>query len=261
MKIAVCIKQVPAHSEGRMDMETGSVLRTGAAVVGRNDLTALELAMEVKERYGACVDVFTMGPEKAREALRTGFVFGADRGFLICDPAFAGADVLATSYTLYQSISAQDAYDLILCGSQTTDGDTGQVGGALSKWLEWSFYNGVVDLSVTEEGTVTLRQVLSRQNLTWQVRCPCVLIVDPSARVPRIPSLKAKLAAKQKQEQHITLAQLKDHDRTHYGFSGSATKVRRIYAPKRQVDNTVWSNDMGQGADRIVQLAQKMRII
>lgn len=74
-----------------------------------------------------------MGPQKAESVLREAFAMGADEGFLICDKAFAGADVLATSYTLMQAIKSAGDYDLILCGKQTTDGDTAQVSGALAR--------------------------------------------------------------------------------------------------------------------------------
>ena len=122
MKIAVCMKQVPAASEGNMDPDTGVLIRTGLeAVVNVYDLAALEAALRLKEAYGAKIHVVTMGPEKAESVLREAFAMGADEGFLVCDRAFAGADVLATSYTLKQAIESVGSYDLILCGRQTTD--------------------------------------------------------------------------------------------------------------------------------------------
>ena len=86
MKIAVCMKQVPAASEGNMDPETGVLLRAGLqAIVNVYDLAALEAALKIKETYGAEIHVFTMGPQKAESVLREAFAMGADEGFLICD--------------------------------------------------------------------------------------------------------------------------------------------------------------------------------
>ena len=130
MKIAVCMKQVPATSQGDMDKKTGVMIRSGLqAIVNVYDLAALEAALRIKEQCGGVIHVFTMGPDKAEMVLREAFAMGADEGYLICDKAFAGADVLATSYTLTQAIKSVDDYDMILCGRQTTDGDTAQVSG------------------------------------------------------------------------------------------------------------------------------------
>ena len=101
MKIAVCMKQVPATSQGDMDKKTGVMIRSGLqAIVNVYDLAALEAALRIKEQCGGVIHVFTMGPDKAEMVLREAFAMGADEGYLICDKAFAGADVLATSYTL-----------------------------------------------------------------------------------------------------------------------------------------------------------------
>ena len=122
MKIAVCMKQVPATSQGDMDKKTGVMIRSGLqAIVNVYDLAALEAALRIKEQCGGVIHVFTMGPDKAEMVLREAFAMGADEGYLICDKAFAGADVLATSYTLTQAIKSVDDYDMILCGRQTTD--------------------------------------------------------------------------------------------------------------------------------------------
>ncbi len=261
MKIAVCVKQVPVRSEGTMNTENGSILRTGTSEVNPSDLVALEFAARVKETWGGTVDVFTMGPEKAEEALRTCFEFGADRGFLICDPAFAGADVLATSYTISQGIRSQNDYDLVICGSQTTDGDTGQVSGALSGWLGFSFFNGITEISQMSEKDFVLNQKLSDGRYTWRVRFPCVISVCSDANIPRIPSLKAKLAARRKTVQRLTLENMEDFDKKHYGFYGSATKVKKIYTPERKAGSALISNEGGQGVEYIYQLLREMRII
>ena len=142
MRIAVCMKQVPGVSEGSMDPRTGVLIRTGlSAVTNLYDRSALEAALRIKEQQGGEIHVFTMGPGKAEEVLREAYAMGADHGYLISDRAFGGADVLATSYTLMQAIRSAGAYDLIVCGRQTTDGDTAQTGSALAAWLGWQQLN------------------------------------------------------------------------------------------------------------------------
>ncbi len=147
MKIAVCMKQVPAYSEGNMDEKTGLIIRSGlSSILNTYDLAALETALQIKDHLSAVVTVFTMGPESAGHVLKEAFAMGADAGYLICDKAFAGADVLATSFTLKQAIDSTGEYDLILCGKQTTDGDTAQVSGALAKWFDIPHLNWVSEL-------------------------------------------------------------------------------------------------------------------
>ncbi|NLE69503.1 MAG: electron transfer flavoprotein subunit beta/FixA family protein, partial [Clostridiales bacterium] len=134
MKIFVCIKQVPATSEVAVDEETGVLQRSGvASKMNPFDLFALETALRLKEAGGGSVTVGTMGPPQARDIIQEAFMMGADEGYLFSDRRLAGADVLATSYTLSQAIRSLGDYDLILCGKQTTDGDTAQVGPAIAE--------------------------------------------------------------------------------------------------------------------------------
>ena len=234
MKIAVCIKQVPAYSEGNMDEKTGLLIRTGLkSIVNVYDLAALETALRIKAQEESCIDVYTMGPESAGQAITESYALGADRGYLICDRAFAGADVLATSYTLMQAIQSQGSYDLILCGQQTTDGDTGQVSGALAKWLGLPGYGGVKKLNITGKENIRIVQDMGVQMLHWEIKGPCLIAVDRQIYTPRMPSLKLRMRAKRKEITTITLQDLEDQDNRHYGLKGSATRVREIFPPER----------------------------
>lgn len=137
MKIAVCMKQVPAYSEGNIDEKTGIIIRNGLlSITNTYDMSALETVLRIKEKFNDVeISVFTMGPEKAKDVIIEAYSISADKRFLISDICFAGSDVLATSYTLMQAIKSIDEFDLIICGKQTTDGDTAQVSGSLAKWL------------------------------------------------------------------------------------------------------------------------------
>lgn len=234
MKIAVCMKQVPAASEGNMDPETGVLIRAGLqAIVNVYDLAALEAALKIKEACEAKVHVFTMGPQKAESVLREAFAMGADEGFLICDKAFAGADVLATSYTLMQAIKAVGEYDLILCGKQTTDGDTAQVSGALAKWMDMPHASWVTDIVKVLQNTVEVRYNMDNRLVSARVMMPCLLSVEKDSFVPRMPSLKLKISGRKKEIHLLGIHDFTDQKEEHYGLKGSATRVKKIFPPDR----------------------------
>lgn len=217
-----------------MDPETGVLIRTGlAAIANVYDLAALEAALRIKETYGAEIHVFTMGPEKAEDVLREAFAMGADEGFLICDKAFAGADVLATSYTISQAMCSAGDYGLILCGKQTTDGDTAQVSGALAEWMGIPHVSWAIEIEDIQEGAVQASYLMDHRTVSAQVKMPCLLSVEKDAFVPRMPSLKLKISGRKKAIQRISLADFKDRDEEHYGLKGSATRVRKIFPPER----------------------------
>lgn len=258
MKIAVCIKQVPGTTEGNMDQKTGVLIRAGLeAVVNVYDLSALEAALRLREQEGGEVHVYTMGPQKAQEAVRQAYAMGADRGFLLCDSAFAGADVLATSYTLMQGILLEGGYDMILCGKQTTDGDTAQVSGALAKWLDIPHVNWVTSMELEEGKRIKTICTMGDRLVEAHVTLPCLLSVEKEAYTPRMPSLKLKISAKKKEICQITLADLKDQDPTHYGLKGSATQVKRIFPPERTKKQDVRTVDGAQGAAYILDVLEK----
>lgn len=135
MDILVCIKQVPAFNKVEVDPVTGVLLRNGAdSKMNPYDLYALETALKIREEVGGTISVISMGPPQAMTVIREAFAMGVDRGAL-SDRRFGGNDVPATSYTIAQGIKKMGDFDLILCGKQTTDGDTAQVGSEVSEWL------------------------------------------------------------------------------------------------------------------------------
>ena len=141
MKIVVCMKQVPATSKVDIDPETGAMKRmSGETRTNPYDLFALETALMIREKTGGTVTVLTMGPPQAEEMIRDAYTMGADEGVILSDRKFAGADVLATSYALAQGIQVIGGADLIICGRQTTDGDTAQVGPALYSAVLYFFF-------------------------------------------------------------------------------------------------------------------------
>ncbi|WP_213951363.1 electron transfer flavoprotein subunit beta/FixA family protein [Tepidanaerobacter syntrophicus] len=234
MKIAVCIKQVPAYSSEMVSNETGTVIRSGIkSMLNPYDLPAIETAVRIKGKIGANIDIFTMGPREAEAVIREAYSRGADRGFLVNDKRFSGADVLATSYTISQAMKTVDSYDLIICGRQSTDGCTAQVGGELAELLDIPSVNWVNKICDIDDCSITVEQLLEKEKLVLKIPYPCLISVEPSIYSPRMPSLKLKILASKKDIKILSLKDMKDKDFKHYGLRGSATKVEKIFpAPK-----------------------------
>ena len=137
MKIAVCHQAVwPGTTAVEVDPVTGTLKRDGVeSKLNPYDLYALETALRLKSDCGAEVTAVTMGPPQAGATLREAYMMGVDHAVLVSDRKFAGADVLATSYALFGALDAAGPFDLIVCGRQTTDGDTAQVGAELAEFF------------------------------------------------------------------------------------------------------------------------------
>jgi electron transfer flavoprotein beta subunit len=229
MRIAVCVKQVPAGS-ARMDAERGILLR-GEAAYALNpwDACAIEAAVQAAERTGGELIALSMGPACAMEALREAIAMGANRGVLLCDKAFAGADVLVTAYTLAQGIRALGGFDIIFCGQQTTDGGTAQVPFSLAVQTGAHIAGWVKKVEDVSPQGITMLQELSGGTQRLTLPYPAVVAVGREAAVPRIPSLKARLRAKSADVRCLTLADMPDADASHYGLTASPTRVVKVY--------------------------------
>ncbi|GFP36027.1 electron transfer flavoprotein beta subunit, partial [Candidatus Hakubella thermalkaliphila] len=150
MHAVVCIKQVPDTTDVKIDRKTNTLIREGVpSIVNPFDIHAIEEALRLKDRFGGRVTVISMGPSQARESLKKAISYGVDEAILISDRAFAGADTLATSYVLAQTIRAigdKEPVDLVLCGKQAIDGDTAQVGPGIATRLGISQLTYVVKI-------------------------------------------------------------------------------------------------------------------
>ncbi|MGB9629306.1 MAG: electron transfer flavoprotein subunit beta/FixA family protein, partial [Thermodesulfobacteriota bacterium] len=136
MKIVVCIKQVPDTTDVKIDPKTNTLIREGvASICNPFDEYAIEEALLIREKHGGEVHVITMGPPQAVDILKNALAVGADKVYLISDKAFAGADTLATAYTLSKTIQTIGEVDLVICGKQAIDGDTAQVGPGIATRL------------------------------------------------------------------------------------------------------------------------------
>ena len=234
MNILVCIKQVPGTTQVEVDPETGVLKRDGVlSKLNPYDLFALELALQLKESTDGRVTVRTMGPPQARAVLAEAIHMGADNGVLLSDRRFAGADVVATSYALAGGAQKVGSFDLILCGKQTTDGDTAQVGPEMAEFLSIPHACNVSEIVDTHDKSVTVRIQLDDAVQTARIALPCLLTIEKDACTPRLPSLKRKLEWSGS-EDIVTygLDDLSDSTPERYGLAGSPTQVERIFAPE-----------------------------
>ena len=154
MHILVCIKQVPDTTEIKIDPVTKTLIREGVpSIVNPFDAFALELAVRLKEKNGGRVTVVSMGPNQAEVALRECLSVGADEAYLVTDRAFGGSDTLATSYILANAIKKIGSFDIIFCGKQAIDGDTGQVGPEIAECLDIAQVTYAFDVDYDGEKT------------------------------------------------------------------------------------------------------------
>ncbi len=178
--VLVFVKQVPDTQNITGDAMTpqGTVNRAALpAIFNPEDLNALELALQLKDRFGVKVAVATMGPPGAAEVLRASLYRGADEAILLTDRAFAGADTLATSYALSCCAKKYGKYDLILCGRQAIDGDTAQVGPQLAEKLnipQLCYVEEVIDLN---DSGVTVRRTIEGGHEILAAPMPALLTV------------------------------------------------------------------------------------
>ncbi len=184
----VLVKQVPdtANISGEVMRPDGTVNRAALpAIFNPEDKVALELALQVKDKYGGTVTAVTMGPPKASEVLRDCLYMGADRVYLISDRKFAGADTLATSYVLSEAIKQIGNYDLIFAGRQAIDGDTAQVGPQTAEKLgipQVTYAEQVISL---KKDRITIKRRIDGGYEILESRLPVLITVIKEAADPR----------------------------------------------------------------------------
>ncbi|MDD5697729.1 MAG: electron transfer flavoprotein subunit beta/FixA family protein [Victivallaceae bacterium] len=262
MNITVCIKQVPGTSEVEIDEKTGVLKREGVdSKMNPFDLFAVESALRIKAERHAQVNVLCMGPPQSIEIIKEAYMMGADTGVLLSDRRFAGADVLATAYTLSQGIRKCGLPDLIICGKQTTDGDTAQVGPETAEFLNIPHVANVRKIIAVGEQDITLEMELPCSVEIVRVKYPCLITVEKDICQPRLPSFKLKLATAGREVAVYGLDDFADRDETRYGLAGSPTQVRRIFPPETNTAHELWEGDGKNLAARLFECLETGKFI
>lgn len=263
MEIIVCIKQVPASTNVKVDPDTGVLIRNGIeSKMNPYDLYALETALTLKEQTGATVTAITMGPNAAEEVLREAIYMGADKACLISDRRFAGADVLATSYTLSSAIKSLAGYDIIICGKQTTDGDTAQVGAEIAEFLNIPHYSNVGKIDYAD-GKLSFKCDLGSTDLSAEMELPCLICTDNNINTPRLPSYKRKKQTEQHKDliSVLNLDDFNDRNVNNYGLAGSPTQVEKIFPPEKSTEHVVLTGDSEKLATDIYKVLTTNKFI
>ncbi len=260
MKIITCIKQVPASSKVEIDPKTGVLVRDGSNVkMNPFDLFALESSFHLKEKSAGSVHAITMGPFSATSVLKEALYMGADEATLISDRRFAGADVLATSYTLFQLIKSIGDYDVIVCGKQTTDGDTAQVGPEVAEFLKIPHVPYVKEIIEVKEKSLVLYSAYDDYDEIVEVKLPCLITIEKDANTPRLPSFKRKQIVKDYQINLKSLKDLEDENPSNYGLTGSPTQVEEMFPPRKKTETELIELNNQDSANKIIEILKESR--
>lgn len=263
MKIVVCIKQVPDTNEVKLDPVTNTLIREGVpSIINPDDKAGLEIALRLKdENPDTEVTVLSMGPPQAEAVLREALAMGADKGILVTDRAFGGADTWATSCTIAGALEHLD-YDLIVTGRQAIDGDTAQVGPQIAEHIGLPQVSYVEDLKLND-GYLTVRRQFEDRYHIIDVKLPCLITAITELAEPRYMSVGRIFDAYKEDITIWGLDDIKDKlDLSNIGLKGSPTKVKRSY-PKQGKGKGVLLTDLtaDEAAQAIVAKLQEKYII
>ncbi len=245
MHAIVCIKQVPDTTDVKINPETNTLVREGvASIVNPFDTYAIEEALRLKERHGGKVTVLSMGPLQAREALKEAVAMGADEAILLSDRAFAGSDTWATAYTLAQAIRRLDAFDLVFCGKQAIDGDTGQVGPGIARQLhipQLTYVSRIQEVDL-QARRLRVERLLEEGREVVDCSLPALVTVVKDINQPRYPTFMGIRRATRMEIPVWDSQALAGADPAFLGLKGSPTQVVRIFHPPARAGNVTLLN-------------------
>lgn len=234
MEILVCVKQVPDTAEVKVDSGANKVDINGAPkILNPFDANAVEAAVQLKEAHGGKVTVLSMGTEQSKAVLKEAISVGADRAVLLDDPLFQDSDTFATSSILASAIKKLGNFDLIICGKQAIDGDSGQVGPQIAEHLGIAQITLISKIEVKDNVVVVNRQHDDGHEVI-EAKLPAVCTVVNTINTPRFATVRSKLAATKAPIEVLKAADLPDLDQSMIGSEGSPTKTIEVYAPPKK---------------------------
>jgi len=239
LRIIVCIKQVPDTTEVEIDPQRGTLIREGVpSIINPFDTYAIEEGLLLRERLGGEVTGISMGPPQAEEVLREAIAMGCDGAVLLSDPAFAGADTWATAYALARAIHRMGPFDLILCGRQAIDGDTGQVGPGIASQLDISQLTYVSKIREIdpERQRVCVERLLEQGREIVEGPLPALLTVLKDINLPRAPTFMGMRRARRAQVPVWSASDLiaDGAEGRFFGLEGSPTRVIKVFNPPQR---------------------------
>jgi len=253
MHIVCCIKQVPDTAQVKIDPDTNTLVRSGVeSICNPYDLVAVEAAAQLVEKHGGKVTVISMGPPQAKSALRDALALGAHKAILLSHRTFAGADTLATSYTLSRAITKiaeTEPVQLIMCGKQAIDGDTGQTGPGIATRLGCTLFTYVSEIREVnlESGDITVRREVEGGSEIIRGKIPALLTVELQLSTPRYASLP-ELVQSLRQDVKVWGVDEIEALPEQLGVKGSPTLVKRISAPEARKGGLVFDTEQNEKA-------------
>lgn len=250
MLVVTCVKQVPDTTQVKVDPVTGTLIREGVPfIINPYDTHALEESLRLKEKYGFRVVVISMGPPNTEVTLKKALALGADEVVLLSDRAFGGADTLATSLLLAEAVKKlgqNEEVAMVVCGRQTIDGDTAQVGPGIATRLGYSQLTLVDRIENVDMKTkkIKVRRRLEGRREIVEAPLPVLIAVLREINRPRYPTVPMRLMA---EEATVPLwdNKLMGLKEDTIGLKGSATQVRKIFSPQRARGEII-----GEGASK-----------
>ncbi|MCL4417867.1 MAG: electron transfer flavoprotein subunit beta/FixA family protein [Actinobacteria bacterium] len=270
IKIIVCIKQVPGTTEIKINPETNTLVREGVeTVINPFDTYAIEEGIRLKEKLAPIFSqtgeeietiALTMGPPQSNEMLKEVISLGIDKAVLLSDRAFAGADTWATALTLAEAIKKFNDWKLIILGKQTLDGDTGQVGPELAHKLNIPFIGYASSILDIDKNRMTIKRLMEDRYETFEIKLPAAISVGKDINIPRVPSLRGKLRAKNEvipvwDKNYLNI------DKSQVGLEGSYTQVIRIFMPEHHYDVKMFEGSPDQQVDEIYGKLKELNIV
>jgi electron transfer flavoprotein beta subunit len=252
LKIVVTVKQVP-DPNSTLTLEADNTLsREKEVLLDPGDECGVEEGLQLKEAHGGEVILVSMGPERAKDAIRKGLSMGADRGILITDPQLAGADALLTARALAAAIKPE-APDLVICGTESYDGSTGLVPPMLAELL------GVPQLTFAKKvevdgSTIKVHRQTADGYQVVEASTPALITVTAGIAEPRYASLKGIMAARSKEIKLIGLGDL--------GIERGepAETIEGLTEAETRKAGTVIQDD-GTAVDRIIQMLAEAKVL
>jgi electron transfer flavoprotein beta subunit len=237
LNIIVCIKQVPGITEVKINPETNTLIREGIPnIINPFDMYAIEEALRLKEKFGGKVTAISLGPPQSINALKEAVGMGTDEAIQLSDRIFAGSDSWATAYTLALAIKKLGEFNIILCGKQAIDGDTGQVGPGIASQLgitQLTYVFKIITLD-PEAGTIIVERLLEEGREIVEAKLPALLTVVKDINQPRSATLFHIRRASKLLIPTWTAADLPGADLSKLGLKGSPTQVIKIFSPPKR---------------------------
>jgi len=260
MNVIVCVKQIPDPAQvGELDPSTNTLKREGKLILDESDSYGVEMALQlVAAAGGGEVSLISMAPNGETSGLRTALAMGAAKAVLVSDPELAGSDALTTAKVLAAAAKRLGEFDLILAGTESSDGYTGTVPEQIAALLGVSSITFAKHIEIDGETVKVHRQTEAGYDEV-ETTLPAVVSVTAGVVEPRYPSFKGIMAAKSKPVEQLTLADL-GIDPSTVGAAGAGQEIVSVEdAPEREAGEII--EDDGEGHARIVAFLENLKVI